>query len=516
MQKIQNLRDRIKNWSLRKKIIYGVVILLVVLGGYMIFRPKDNSANITTDIVKRGNLKETILATGQVTSTTDLNLSFYTSGIVRALRVKVGDKVKAGTVLATLDQGNEVAAFTSAQGAVAAAEARYKRTLDGASNEEITLAQIALTNAKLDYDRIVSQQEILVNNAYKNLLNSTPEALSITGTADFAAPTITGNYSKDKEGQINISVFQSSGGVTFGASGLANGTGPVTTTNPQPIGDSGLYIKFPSTTVSIVDWVISIPNKKAANYVTNYNAYLSAQKTRDAALGSAQALVDQKTAELSLKKSVARQADVDLAKADILSAQGQFQGAQANLEHKILRAPVDGTITKVDIKLGENAQAGKNVTALQDVDNLYLEANINEANVANIKIGALVELNFDAFGTDKLFSGKVLKIDPSSTLVSGVVNYKITASIDSTPALRPGMTANMTILVNQKDNILSTPTRSIVNNKIGNKIVRLVTNKKTKAYKEVDVTTGMEGDGGLTEIINGLNEGDEIVVLIKK
>ena len=56
----------------------------------MISKPKDNSANITTDTAKIINLKQTVLATGQVTSNTDLNLSFSTSGIVRSLKVKVG------------------------------------------------------------------------------------------------------------------------------------------------------------------------------------------------------------------------------------------------------------------------------------------------------------------------------------------------------------------------------------------------------------------------------------------
>src|SRR5665811_1316662 len=133
MHKIKSLRHRIMGWSLRKKIIYGVILLFVVFIGYKIFGPKDNSANITTDIVKRENLKQTILATGQVTSTTDLSLSFSSSGVVKTLRVKVGDKVKARQTLATLDQGNELAALTSARGAVASAEARYKRTLEGVS-----------------------------------------------------------------------------------------------------------------------------------------------------------------------------------------------------------------------------------------------------------------------------------------------------------------------------------------------------------------------------------------------
>jgi HlyD family secretion protein len=516
MHKVKGFWNTILNWSIKKKIIYGVILLAVIFLIYMIFGPKDNSANITTDTVKMGDLKETILATGQVTSTTDLNLSFSGSGIVRGLKTKVGDKVKSGQILATLEQGNVLGALTSARGAVAAAEARYKKILDGASSEEITLSKVALENAKLELERVKLQQEILVNNAYRNLLNSTPEALPENGTTDYSAPVITGNYTKGIEGTIKLSVYQSSGGANFSISGIITGTGSVAGATAQPIGDSGLFIAFSSSSLSIRDWTISIPNKQASNYSTNLNAYELALKTRDSAIGGAQALVDQRTAELSLKQSSARQADLELAQADILSAQGQLQNAQANYEHTVLRAPAEGTITKVDIKLGEIAQSGKEVMVLQDVSNLYLEANVNEANIGDVAINAPVELSFDAFGTDNLFSGQIMKIDPASTLVSGVVNYKVTASIISSPTLRPGMTANMTILVGEKKNVLMVPARSILTDKTGRKTVRLINNSKKKTYTEVEVATGMEGDGGLTEITAGLKEGDEIVLLIKK
>jgi RND family efflux transporter MFP subunit len=517
MQKIKQMLGKIKIWSLRKKIFYGVIFVILVFILITILKPTDNSANITTDTVKLMNLKQTVLATGQVTSNTDLNLSFSSSGVVRGVKVKVGDQVKEGQILATLDQGDELASLTSARGAVAAAQASYQRILDGASNEEIKLAQIALENTKRDYDRVKLQQETLVKNAYNNLLNSTPEALPSGGESDYTAPTISGNYNKEKEGEITISIYYTGDGLKFSVNGIVSGSGNVTTTTPQPIGDSGLYIIFPSTTViNTTKWIITIPNTKATDYLTNYNAYQAALKTQESALGTAQALIDQREAELSVKQSTARKADIDLAKANILSAEGQYQLAKSNYENTILRAPANGTITKVDIKIGELAQALKTILVLQDINNMYLEANINEANITSIKIGALIDVTFDAFGTEQIYRGNILSIDPSSTIISGVVNYKITANILDVPELRPGMTANMTILVAEKNNILTIPSRAIIKDKTGKKTVRVVTNIKTKTYQEVEISTGLEGDGGLVEIMSGLTEGEEIVVLIKK
>lgn len=495
--------EKFKSFSLKKKILYIVLILFVVLVVLLILKPTNNSENITTDFVKLTDLKQTVLATGQVTSNTDLNLSFNKSGIVKGIKVKVGDIVKEGDILANLEQDSELASLTSARGALAAANARYRRILEGATNEEIAIAQVALDQTKLT-------QETLIKNAYKNLLNSTPEALPYNHNNDYVAPIISGTYNKEKEGDIIISIYRSSNGYSFTTEGLVVSSGPINELVPSPMGDSGLYISFSDLDdVYVSKWVVSIPNKKAADYLTNYNNY-------QAVLTQAKAAIDQRTAELDLKKAKARQSDIDLALADIISAEGQVQLAEASYNDTIIKAPADGTITKVDVKIGELSQALKEVMVLQDVNNLYLETNVNEANIANIKLGAEIDVTFDAFDIENIFKGRVIKIDPSSTIVSGVVNYKVTASLDSKPELRPGMTANMTILVAEKDRVLTIPTRAIIKDKTGAKTVRLVTNTKTKTFEEVSIVTGMDGDGGLSEVISPLKEGEEVVVLIKK
>lgn len=515
MQKLKNLWARIRSWSLAKKIIYGIVAIVLLFIAFLVLKPKDNSKNIITDTAKVTDLKQTVLATGQVTSNLDLNLSFYSSGIVRTLKVKVGDEVKAGQILATLDQGNELAALTTAKAALSAANAKYNKIIEGASNEEINLAKVALQNAKDDYGRAKSEQQTLVDNAYNALLSNNLAAVpDNTNLGSVSAPIISGTYTGKTEGDYLINIPEPT---SFVISGLETSTGKISASAPVKFGTKGLYIQFPSNfdANNNTHWTVSIPNTKSSSYTTYYNAYQAALKTQASALGGAQASIDQRQAELDLKLAKARQADLDLAQADILSAEGQVESASANLEHTILRAPANGTITNVDIKIGELAQAQKNIISLEDVKNVYLEADINEANIASIKLGAPADVTFDAFGTDQVFKGKVVKIDPSSTIVSGVVNYKVTADLLNSPELRPGMTANMTILAGEKDKALAVPSRAILKYKDGKKTARLVINPKTKDYKEIEVETGMEGDGGLVEITKGLSEGDEVVVLIK-
>lgn len=488
--------------NIKRKRTWAILILVVIAVLYFIFKTPSSVLNTVTDIAKVSDLKETVLATGQVVSNTDLNLSFNTSGIVKSIKVKVGDKVKAGQVLATLDQGSELASLTSARGALASAQARLKRTLEGGTFEEIRLSEITLEQTKLT-------QDTLVSNAYQNLLNSTPEAVPEDGTSDYTAPTISGTYNLGKEGKIYLSLYYSSGGVSFNASGLTTGTGIANTIIPQPIGNSGLFIKFSSDTIiGTKEWVIEIPNKNASNYLTNYNTYQST-------LAQAKSAIDQRTAELAIKKATARSSDIDLANADILSARGQVQGAEARYNNTVITAPVDGTITSIDIKIGEQAVVQKEAIVLQDVSNIYLETNINEANISSLSIGMPIDVTYDSFGSDKVFKGTISKIDPSSTVVSGVVNYKVTASVEQIPELRPGMTANMTIKVKEKSNVLNIPSRSIITDDKGDRVVRIVTNSKTKRFKSVPVRTGIEGDGGMIEVLDGISVGDEFVILIK-
>ena len=487
----------------KKRIVWGVIILIVAsLVGYQIFGSKNNTEGILTETAKNQDLKSTVLATGQVTSNTDLSLSFKGSGIVKRVNVKVGDKVKANQLLANIDQKDELASVTTARASLASAQANYQKVIDGSSTEEVAVAQVA-------YDNAVRQQNIAVENALRALLNTglvaEPED-NESGTA----PTISGTYNDTTQGTYKIRVLYSvNNGDGFRLTGLESIAETYFDDNlPEALGSKGLQITFPGDQVTDDTWIVNIPNMKATNYVANYNAYQAALRTRDATIASAQANLD-------LEKAKAQPADIKAAQAQILSAQGQLQTAQAALESTEIRSPAEGTITKIDVKVGEVATALTPVIVVQDVNNLYLEANISEANIASVKKDQKVEVTFDALGPDGMFSAMVLNIDPASTVVSGVVNYKVTALLDKIEEIKPGMTANMSILTGEKLGVLAIPIRAVITEN-GKKMVRVVTDTKSKKYEEVEVTTGFEADGGLVEILSGLSADQEIVTFIKQ
>lgn len=503
----------------RSKFIIFFVVISVVIAGVIISR-KSEPANLQSEILSKTNLSRTVLATGTVTSTVDLNLSFKASGVVKDVMARVGKKVKFGDVLVRLDARDQIASLTQARGSLAQAQANYKKVLDGISNEEIAVAQVAVDNARKSLQDTIAQQDVLVNSYYKTLLNTT---LSAIPSSQFSGAgvsiALTGVYSYKTEAVYLLKFYDSGGGLQYTVSGPGGQSGQFILNIPLKLNDSGLY--FTAIGVSPVpndSWTINIPNTQSASYVANLNAYNTSLQTRISAISAAQSILDSAQATLNLKKAQIRPADIEAAKAQVLSAQGQLESSNAQYENTIIRAPSGGTVTDVGIKIGEQATALKPVISLQDVDNLYVEANVSEANIALISVGQKVTYTFDALGTGKEFTGQVTAIDPASTVVSGVVNYKVTSSIDGSivgTTILPGMTANISVKVAEKSNALAVPQRAILE-KEGKSFVRVVTNKDQGTFEEKEITTGLEADGGLVEVTSGLKTGDEIITFLEE
>ncbi len=519
----------IRRFFTKKKVTWYVIIVLVAAPiAYHFFKGNGSSDKIQTDTVKKQNLKETVLTTGQVVSGTNLDLSFKTSGIVTTVSVAAGDKVKSGQTVAILDQTSALAGLTTAEGALAQAKASYEKVLAGSSNEQIAVAQqsveaaqVAVDNASATLAVTKSQQAIAVQNAYATLLNTSITALAGAGNVSNATVTISGTYIGTDQGVYNLSVFNTGSGFQFQTQGLETAHGLVKS-QPVPMGSEGLYIQFSGTPAVGDIWTINIPNTYAASYIVNYNAYQAALQAQSQAvtaaqaqLNTAQASLSQAQANLNLQLAQARPADIAAAQAQILSAQGQVQTAQAAVDATLIRAPADGTITQVDIKVGEQATAMAEVMILQDIGNLHAEANVSEANIATLSPGQSVDFTFDALGPDRHFSGTVLTINPASTVISGVVDYLVKASLPDIFDIKPGMTANMTILVAQKDNALAIPQQAVID-RDGKEYVRVIDDPKKLTYHEVEVQTGLQADGGLAEVVSGLSEGQEVITYIKQ
>ncbi len=470
--------------------------LLIAFIVILVVRKSNNPADIIVEPVVEGVLQKTVVATGEVTSQTNLNLSFDQSGEVKDIKVKVGDKVKKGQVLATIDQLEEQAELTQARGALLVAQANYKKAFR------------TLESAEGSLENVTSEQNVLVRNAERTLFSDDLEAVPDSAdNGSSLAPVISGVYNSTVEGEYIITMYASnaSSGYSFRVTGLENGSGTVSTTSSVPLGARGLYIKWPEDFQGGETWIVSIPNKRSTSYATNLNAYNLALETRKIEIDNAKRSILEKQAEFS-----SGNIESEIAYAEVISAQGKVEAAQAKVEKKILRAPTDGTITAIDISIGELAKAEEQAMVLQDISNLYFEGLVNEENISLIKEGQTATILLDAFGDAKKFSAVVKEVDLSATKNADVVNYKITATFDDASEIKAGMTATATILIDKKDMAVSVPFRAVYDDN-GMPFVYVVVDDEKSEYEKRIVSTGLLADGMMQEITSGLSFGESVV-----
>ncbi len=134
----------------RTKIIIAVVALIVIAIGYNMSKPK--ALNYTSAKVERGDVIQTVSATGAVEAAKKIDLNFMSSDKIKEINVKVGDSVKGGDILAKLDTSKLDAQLSQSQAALAAAEANLQTVLEGSTDEQVKVAATAAENAKIALD----------------------------------------------------------------------------------------------------------------------------------------------------------------------------------------------------------------------------------------------------------------------------------------------------------------------------------------------------------------------------
>ena len=347
------MKNNFKKLFSKPKYTIIVALILAIAGGVAYSSiQKSNRAKLFA------NNPLTTDTSSTSTNQKDLTLAFATGGRIKSVAVKIGDSVKAGQVLASIDAENVLGAINQAKGAYAAAQTNYTKLVNGATNTDIQVARVGLANAKSNYENVVSQQKVLVSNTLSAMLNSNLVALPlVTNNANaIYSPIVSGTYSSDQQGTYTIVAHTTGNGFYFTYSGLESGTANVGNT-PVALGTRGLFLQFPSnfSVTGNSTWTIAIPNTESSNYLSTYNAYQSALQTQTTATTAAQGAIDAAQANLDQKISGARIEDLAIAQAQVQSTQGALQIAQGAYNNTIITAPVDGVITNVSITAGQIA-----------------------------------------------------------------------------------------------------------------------------------------------------------------
>lgn len=222
-----------------------------------------------------------------------------------------------------------------------------------------------------------------------------------------------------------------------------------------------------------------------------------------------QASIDYQSALASYNTTVATINDTDLKNSQISLDQAKLnvEQAQLNLDRARIVAPFDGVVTSVSLNVGDNASSGAAAVVMIDPSRLQISVTVSEVDIARVKLGQTAEVTIDAL-TGKNYAAQVTTISPTATVTQGVVNYPVILVLSNADdAIKPGMTANLIMEVERRDDVLLLPTRA----------VRTQGNQKTVTvlYKgqsiQIPVTTGLSNDQSI-EITSGLQDGDVVVI----
>ena len=502
MSKLLAIFKKKKVWIPLAVIV--IAVLIKIFSGGSVSGP-------ATVLVDRGSVVLEVSVTGRVKPTKNLDLAFERSGRLQSIPVQVGDGITSGQTLATLDHSDLEAQLAQAQAQYQSQQAKLDQLQKNAQDTNLQDPQAKAT--------------IDLQTAYTNALDSVRDAYSksddavrvqtdgLIDTTSSISPQVTFETSAT-EAKINAGSLRTTSQSTLDAwlkdlsAVNANNHATMDTVLQSSVSRMNTFFDLYNNLQEALNNAKGLDSTTQASYkakLTIGKAELVAALT---ALNKAQQnIASQKTTNKNSVDDIAiQQGQVDQAYAQILYYQSQIAKA-------ILKAPFNGTVTRLPYNIGDIVQSNTPVVSLIGSGKYQIETNVAESDIAKIKVGDTAKVTLDAYGQDVVFKAHVIAIDLSETMIEGVPTYKTTLEFDDSDSrILPGLTANIDILSDQKDNVLFIPTRVItVNDSKKTVLVPTVDARGKATSTPIEIETGLKGSDGRTEIIKGLQEGDKVV-----
>lgn len=512
----------------RKLWIFGVLSIIGV-AGYLVYTSRwVLPEGITIEPVVRGEVRAVVSETGAVTAAQTVDLAFERSGRVLEVRAPEGSVVTVGDPLIVLDAAQQSADLASARARLRGEEIRLEELIRGAdgatqavTESSVEAAETAVANAKRYLAEVTLQQDQLVASALKTLRSSALQAYLISGeredtTNSYTAPTVSGTYASDSEGIYTISLYSSAAasGASYRVTGLESDTEQVSTVHPTPLGTRGLYIQFPTDFAPRTEWEVPIPNTRSSTYLTNLNAYNALREARSVALAGAENAVkaaeaarEQSRLQLMQISGSARDERIAAQRALVEQMQAAVSVAEVAYRAMTLTAPFSGIVTRVDAEVGEIVKPLTPTVSLVSSEKPELVVNISESDIEEITVGDTARVLLDAY-KGLVLTAHVKSVAPNATIIDGVRVFEVRLAFDAeNERIRPGLSADIDIEAAHTEQVLTVPSRAVVE-KNGSKFVRALDGRKL-VY--IPIGTGLRGSEGMTEVVSGLTEGQPII-----
>lgn len=267
---------------------------------------------------------------------------------------------------------------------------------------------------------------------------------------------------------------------------------------------------------------------------TNLMSQLNTAKTQ---LATAQSQLNYQTANYNryktlFEKGLVAADDFDnaklsytQAKEQVVSAKEEVQRAQTNLGYATITSPIDGVVLSKSVEEGQTVAASFSTpelfTIAQDLTNMQVVADVDEADIGDVKEGERVTFTVDAY-PDDTFEGEVKQVRQEATTTNNVVTYEVVISVPNADLkLKPGLTANVTIYTAERKGVLSVPSKALrftpQKETVGKMKIVDAANAKNKVWTiegnsivAHKVNIGMT-DGTNTQIVGGIAEGTKVI-----
>jgi HlyD family secretion protein len=509
MQKKSFVNKYIKN---KYTIIISIVIVAVVL--YFIFgRTKPSTFDST--IAKNGDITERVSVTGKIYPAEKADLAFEKGGKVTSIKVKVGDLVKKGDVLASLDSSGDRASLNSALAKLADITRGLNEPEMALEQSKINTASVALNNAKLEAVNAsrsaLNLTQSVINN-YADTLFDNPQ--SVNPTINIRTPSQISQVSISAE-RVMVSEILAKWKTDLEKSTLTDdASNIISSANINEIAIKSFMDKLSVIVNDLNTSNSGISRTTIDTYVASINSGLSSLNQAISTITNAKSTLENAISNYDQIYSNYLLKNSGSSLESIQSQRSIVENYKVELQKNNLVSPIDGIVTKVDPDIGEFVSPGNVVFGVISDGNFKIEAYVPEADIAKVTIGDFASTTLDAYGQYVDFPTVVTSVDPAETVLEGVPTYRIVLQfLDKDNRIKSGMTANLDILTNERKNVITIPSRAVITED-DKKVVRIV-NVDGKSFTSVPVVLGLKGSDAMIEVISGLAIGDKVVTYIK-
>ena len=497
----------------KKKSLFAIVIIIVIVIIILSKSQKDNTQYIAQR-VRHQDIQISVTSSGQITASNQIDISSLVSGNVSTINVHVGDIVKKGQMIATIDSVDAYRSLLSARLA-------YEKLTKPAKDRDVLEAKNKVEKDYKDISGSLSEMYsgiVIVMNGLKSQFTDTNTYLSQNLSSSMS------NTGADLRLSAHIAYDQARVSYEKSYSEYKQTNNTDYKGLEKILSNSQDFLTKTLSALRKANDAITFLHNSQTDYntqnyssaYTNINTWTS---TVTQYISNISTLTNSLTTDTNNLTTLTEGADPIDVKNSLLSVQEQ----ERNYSNYFIRAPFDGIVARIPVNVYDRASSGTVIATIIG-ENKISNISLNEVDAQKVKAGQNVNITFDAI-ENFVATGTVQVVDLVGTVTQGVVSYNVRISIDTRDdRIKPGMSINVEIITDKRNGVLAVPNSAIKtqgkikyveiedspqNTNATTTKLGIITTSVSPTRQTVE--TGISNDQ-FTEIINGLS-GNEYVVI---